>query len=222
MEGQSAPPLTPKTYRFADVDEFRSSVRQLSVTFTPLVRKISAEQTILNLPGCDVNYTKSFPRIIDAQLRPDCTAIAFNMDDGVPVRFNGVEEVMPAIAIGTGGSTYTQVEKGPRSYTSIIFSPTIENRGWFEPGPSWRFYVISKAMQLRLRNLVLEVLAAANNSCRRDRTQLRTTHNRRSSPLAPPCDPRRPCRSRQAIHASSLRRSSASSPTRSCATGISR
>ena len=72
MEGQSAPPLAPKTYRFADVDEFRSSVRQLNVAFTPFVRKIAAEQTILSLPGCDVNYTKSFPRIIDAQLRPDC------------------------------------------------------------------------------------------------------------------------------------------------------
>ena len=162
MEGQSAPPLAPKTYRFADVDEFRSSVRQLNVAFTPFVRKIAAEQTILSLPGCDVNYTKSFPRIIDAQLRPDCTAIAFNMDDGVPVRFNGVEEVLPAIVIGTGGSAYTQVEKGPRSYTSIIFSPPIEHRGWFEPGPTWRFYVISKPMQDRLRNLVLQVLSAAS------------------------------------------------------------
>lgn len=161
MEGRHASPLAPKTFRFSDVDQFRSSVRRLSVAFTPLARKISAEQTILNLPGCDVNYTKSFPRIIDAQLQPDCTAVAFNMDDGVPVRFNGVEETMPAIAIGTGGSFYTQVEKGPRSYVSIIFSPTIENRGWFAPGPTWRFYVIGMPMLQRLRHLVLEVLAAA-------------------------------------------------------------
>lgn len=161
MEGPPVPSLVPKTYRFADVDEFRSSVRQLNVAFTPFARKISAEQTILNLPGCDVNYTKSFPRIIDAQLRPDCTAIAFNMDEGVPVRFNGVEEVLPAFAIGTGGSTYTQVEKGPRAYTSIIFSPSIGDRGWFEPGPTWRFYVISKATLDRLRNLVLQVLSEA-------------------------------------------------------------
>jgi AraC family ethanolamine operon transcriptional activator len=109
MEGQSTAPLAPKTYRFSDIDQFRSSVRQLNVAFTPLARAISAEQTILNLPGCDVNYTKSFPRIIDAQLRPNCTAFAFNMDDGVPVRFNGVEELLPAVAVGTGGSVYTQV-----------------------------------------------------------------------------------------------------------------
>jgi AraC-like DNA-binding protein len=161
METQPVAPLAPKIFRFADVDEFRSSVRQLNVVFTPLVRKISAEQIILNLPGCDVNYTKSFPRIIDAQLAPNCTAIAFTMDEGIPVRFNGVEDVLPAIAIGTGGSLYTQVEKGPRSYTSIIFSPAVEDRGWLEGGPTWRFYVVSKLMQHRLRRLVLQVLAVA-------------------------------------------------------------
>jgi len=161
MEAQSVAPLAPKIFRFADVDEFRSSVRHLNVVFTPLVRKISAEQIILNLPGCDVNFTKSFPRIIDAQLGPDCTAVAFTMDDGVPVRFNGVEEVLPAIAIGTGGSLYTQVEKAPRAYTSIIFSPGVEDRGWLEGGPTWRFYVISELVHQRLRALVLQLLSAA-------------------------------------------------------------
>jgi AraC-like DNA-binding protein len=161
MAIQPVASLAPKIFRFADVDEFRSSVRQLNVVFTPLVRKISAEQIILNLPGCDVNYTKSFPRIIDAQLRQNCTAIAFTMDEGIPVRFNGVEDVLPAIAIGTGGSLYTQVEKGPRSYTSIIFSPAVEDRGWLEGGPTWRFYVVSELMQHRLRRLVLQVLAVA-------------------------------------------------------------
>jgi AraC-like DNA-binding protein len=160
--GQVIAPLAPKIFRFTDVDEFRSSVRQLNVVFTPFVRKIAAEQTILNLPGCDVNYTKSFPRIIDAQLVPNCTAIAFTMDDGVPVRFNGVEEVLPAIAIGIGGSQYTQVEKTPRSYTSLIFSPSVEDRGWLEGGPTWRFYVVSESVLRRLRNLVLQLLAAAS------------------------------------------------------------
>ena len=93
--------LAPKIFRFTDVDEFRSSVRHLNVAFTPLVRKISAEQIILNLPGCDVNYTKSFPRIIDAQLAADCTAVAFTMDEGVPLRFNGVEPRHPSLIAST-------------------------------------------------------------------------------------------------------------------------
>jgi hypothetical protein len=72
-----APTLAPKIFRFTDIDAFRSSVRNLNVDFTPLVRTIAAEQIILNLPGCDVNYTKSFPRIVDAQLAPNCTAMGF-------------------------------------------------------------------------------------------------------------------------------------------------
>jgi AraC family ethanolamine operon transcriptional activator len=108
--------LAPKIFRFADIDEFRSSVRNLNVDFTPLARKISAEQTILNLPGCDVNFTKSFPRVLDAQLGPNCTAVGFSMDDGVPIRFNGVERDQSVIVIGGGGAAYSAVERTPRQY----------------------------------------------------------------------------------------------------------
>src|SRR3979409_2125154 len=97
-----APTLVPKVFRFTDIDAFRSSVRNLDVDFTPLVRKIAAEQIILNLPGCDVNYTKSFARITDAQLAPNSTAVGFSMDDGMPIRFNGVERDRSVIAVGNG------------------------------------------------------------------------------------------------------------------------
>src|SRR5215475_3396943 len=82
--------LTPRIFRFTDIDQFRSSVRGISVDFTPFVRKISAEQIILSLGGCDLNVMRSFPRIADAKLAPNCTAIGFTMDDGIPIRFNGV------------------------------------------------------------------------------------------------------------------------------------
>jgi AraC-like DNA-binding protein len=162
MESRSVTPLAPKIFRFADVDEFRSSVRQLEVVFTPLVRKISAEQIILNLPGCDVNFTKSFPRIIDAQLRPDCTAIGFTMDDGAPIRFNGVEEERSAIVIGTGGAFCTQVETAPRQYASLIFTPAVKDRDWVQPAPTFQIHETSTSAHHRLRRLVLRVLAAAS------------------------------------------------------------
>ena len=98
------PSLTPKIFRFSDVDQFRSAVRALNVDFTPLVRTISTEQIILNLGGCDLNVTRSFPRIIDAQLLPDCTAVGFTLDDGIPIRFNGVDRDKSVIVIGTSGA----------------------------------------------------------------------------------------------------------------------
>ena len=152
-----APTVAPKVFRFADIDLFRSSVRHLNVDFTPLARKISAEQIILNLPGCDVNYTKSFPRITDGQLCPDCTAVGFTMDDGVPIRFNGIEEDHAAIVIGSGGAVYSQVERTARQFASIVFTPEIENRGWPQTGGGFKIFETGVSVHQRLRRLILQV-----------------------------------------------------------------
>jgi len=157
-----APLLVPRIFRFADIDEFRSSVRHISVEFTPLVRTISAEQIIVNLPGCDVNFTKSFPRIVDVQLAPNCTAVGFSMDDGVPIRFNGVERDQLLITIGGSGAVYSAVETAPRQYASIIFRPEVENRGWPQAGANFHVFETSPSAHARLRRLVRQILAAAS------------------------------------------------------------
>jgi AraC family ethanolamine operon transcriptional activator len=152
--------LTPRVFKFFDVDEFRSSVRNISVEFTPLVRRISAEQVILNLPGVSVNFIKSFPRIIDAQLAANCTAVGFLMDEGMPIRFNGIEWDQSVIAIGSNGAVYNAVERVERQYASIIFTPQIEGRGWPEPDPSFKLFQVTLSSQRWLRALVLEILSA--------------------------------------------------------------
>jgi AraC-like DNA-binding protein len=163
--GSPAPTLVPRIFRFSDIDAFRSSIRNLSVDFTPLARKISAEQIILSLPGCDVNYTKSFPRIYDVQLKPNCLAVGFTMDDGVPIRFNGVERDRSAIVVGRGGAVYCAVERTPRQYASIIFNPEIDDRGWPEAGGlNFKMFETSAAAQGLLRKLVLEVLSVPSES----------------------------------------------------------
>ena len=149
--------VAPKIFRFSDIDAFRSSVRNLNVDFTPLARNIAAEQIVLNLPGCDVNYTKSFPRILDAQLDPNCTLIGFTMDEGVPIRFNGTEEDRSAIVIGSGGAVYTQVEQTPRQYASIVFAPEIEDRGWPRSGTAFKIVETSASAHQALRELTLQV-----------------------------------------------------------------
>jgi AraC family ethanolamine operon transcriptional activator len=153
------PSLTPRIFRFSDIDEFRSSVRNLSVDFTPLVRTIAAEQIVLNLEGCSVNFTKSFPRIVDARLAPDCTAIGFTMDDGIPIRFNGVERDKSVIVIGGGGAAYTAVERTERQYASIVFTPAIADRGWPPVTANFNMFETSPMAQQRLRALVTRLLA---------------------------------------------------------------
>lgn len=162
MNNNALPSLKPEIFRFADVDEFRSSVRNLNVDFVPLARNVSVEQTILKLPGCDVNFTKSFPRIYDAQLGPDCTAVGFSMDDGVPVRLNGVEQDHSMIVIGGGGAFLTTVERTPRQYASIIFKPEIVDRGWPQTGTGFKVFQTSLSAQHSLRELVLKILSVSS------------------------------------------------------------
>jgi AraC family ethanolamine operon transcriptional activator len=158
-----APKLAPKTFRFSDVDEFRNAIRGLNFEFTPFVRRISAEQTILSLPGCDVNLTRAFPRVVDAQLVENCTAIGFTMDDlNVPVRFNGSQRAGPVIVIGNGGAAYTTIEEVQRQIASVVFRPEVMDRGWPHAVSSFKIFETSVMGLNRLRNIVREVLAAAS------------------------------------------------------------
>jgi AraC-like DNA-binding protein len=154
----TAPLLVPRVFRFDDVDTFRSSIRHLDVDFTPLARRISAEQVILGLPGCDINYTRSFPRIVDAQFAPGTTTVGFTMDDGVPIRFNGAERDHAALAIGNGGAFFTTVERTPRQYASIVFMPEIVDRGWPDSALKFSIHEIRQPAQDRLREVVRQVL----------------------------------------------------------------
>jgi AraC-like DNA-binding protein len=137
-------------------------VRSLEVDFTPLARTISVEQTVLNLAGCDVNFTRSFPRIIDARLTPNCTTIGFTMDDdGAPIRFNGVERDHGVVVIGSDGAAFSAVERTVRRYAGIVFRPTVQNRGWPEATGNFRIFETSFTAQQRLRELVSRILSVA-------------------------------------------------------------
>ncbi|MBR0687110.1 helix-turn-helix transcriptional regulator [Bradyrhizobium manausense] len=158
-----APALAPKIFRFADVDEFRNAIRGLNFDFTPLVRTIATEQIILQLPGCDVNMTRTFPRVVDAQLVADCTAIGFAMDDlDVPIRFNGAQRDRAVIVIGSSGAAYNTIEEVQRQIASVMFRPEVKDRGWPETSASFKIFETSPLALHSLRNVVSEVLAAAS------------------------------------------------------------
>jgi AraC family ethanolamine operon transcriptional activator len=155
-----APGLAPKIFRFADVDEFRNAIRGLNFEFTPLVRRIAAEQTILQLPGCDVNVTRAFPRVVDAQLVADCTAVGFAMDDlDVPIRFNGAQRDRAVIVIGSSGAAYNAIEE---VQGSVVFRSEVKDRGWPETNASFKIFETSPLALHWLRKVVREVMAAAS------------------------------------------------------------
>ena len=158
----AAPALAPKIFRFSDVDEFRSSIRGLDYEFTPFVRSIAAEQIILQLPGCDVNMTRSFPRVVDAQLVADCTAVGFAMDDlEIPIRFNGAQRDRAVIVIGSSGAAYNTIEEVQRQIASVVFRPEVKDRGWPVTNSSFKIFETSPSALNWLRKVVGEVLAVA-------------------------------------------------------------
>ncbi|MEH2506477.1 AraC-like DNA-binding protein [Bradyrhizobium sp. AZCC 1578] len=161
MNSDVLPTLAPKVFRFSDIDQYRTAVRNLAVEFTPLVRRISAAQTILHLPGCDINFAQSFPRIAEGQLAPNCTAVGFLMDEGSPIRFNGVEKDRSAIVIGRNGATYTTVERTELQFTSVIFTQEMQDRGWPQAGPNWKVFETSASAHYRLRELVRHILSSS-------------------------------------------------------------
>ncbi|MDH6258818.1 AraC family transcriptional regulator [Bradyrhizobium sp. BR13661] len=176
-----APGLAPRIFRFSDVDEFRSSIRGLNVEFTPFVRRISAEQIILRLPGCDVNVTRAFPRVVDAQLVADCTAIGFTMDDSeVPIRFNGAQQDRSVIVVGDGGAAYNTVEETQRQIASLVFRPRMTDRGWPEARSSFKLFETSTEALNRLRRVVTEVVAAASEPIDAAEVLLKATAMRES------------------------------------------
>ncbi|BAR61549.1 AraC-like DNA-binding protein [Bradyrhizobium diazoefficiens] len=158
-----APTLAPKIFRFSDVDEFRNAIRGLNFEFTPFVRRIAAEQIILQLPGCDVNVTRAFPRVVDAELIADCTAVGFAMDDlDVPIRFNGAQRDRAVVVIGSGGAAYNTIEEVQRQIASVVFRPEVKNRGWPETRSNFKIFETSTLALNGLRNVVREVVAAAS------------------------------------------------------------
>ncbi|MHC2280474.1 AraC-like DNA-binding protein [Bradyrhizobium diazoefficiens] len=158
-----APTLAPKIFRFSDVDEFRNAIRGLNFEFTPFVRRIAAEQIILQLPSCDVNVTRAFPRVVDAELIADCTAVGFAMDDlDVPIRFNGAQRDRAVVVIGSGGAAYNTIEEVQRQIASVVFRPEVKNRGWPETRSNFKIFETSTLALNGLRNVVREVVAAAS------------------------------------------------------------
>jgi AraC family ethanolamine operon transcriptional activator len=127
------------------------------------VRRIAAEQIILQLPGCDVNVTRAFPRVVDAELIADCTAVGFAMDDlDVPIRFNGAQRDRAVVVIGSGGAAYNTIEEVQRQIASVVFRPEVKNRGWPETRSNFKIFETSTLALNGVRNVVREVVAAAS------------------------------------------------------------
>ncbi len=162
MSADSVPTHPFQTFHFTDIDEFKRAVRKYRVDFTPLARKISVQQSILNLADFDIVVVHSFPRIADTELAADCTAICITMDDDDLVRFNGVDVDRAMIGIGHGGDHFSIFERTGGRLGAINFTPEIHDRGWPEPSRHFSMFLTAIPALQKLRLVVSEILKLAS------------------------------------------------------------
>jgi AraC family ethanolamine operon transcriptional activator len=158
------PPPALQTFRFTDVDQFTKALRKCEVRFTPLVRSIAVQQTILNVTGFDIVVADTFPRLVDMQLASNCTAVCFSAGRRGNLRVNGLDLEQLCIGIGQSGDTFSMVEKGGGRLAALIFTPEILNRGWPETRGHFGIYLMTPAAQERLAHLVSEILNFAGEA----------------------------------------------------------
>jgi AraC family ethanolamine operon transcriptional activator len=148
---------------FSSADDFQS-IEHMNVDFTPLQLKISASYVTLSLPGCDLSLLHSFPRILDGSVKHGCTLIGFVMDEGTPLKFNGVDRDQAIIVIGSSGAEYSLIERTSRQLAVIIFHPEIEGRGWPVARTSVGMFETSLLAYRRLQKVVSEIILTAQAS----------------------------------------------------------
>ena len=159
-------PLLPalETFRYTDVDQFTKALRKFEVHFTPLARRISVRQTILNVPEFDIAVAGTFHRLVDMQLADDCTSVCFSPDRSGGVRFNGLELDRLCIGIGHGGDGFSMVEQPGGQLAGVVFAPEVRDRGWPETRGHFAAYLMTPMAQAKLAILTAEVLDFAITS----------------------------------------------------------
>lgn len=147
----------PRLFRFSDVDEYRL-IHGSNLEFTPLSSEVSGKQAVLSLPGFTISLIETFPRLVDMQLAAHCTMVGFPIDDGAPMRLNGIEEEGIQVMIGGASAVYSGIERSARKLVSIIFTPEIRDREW--PVPEQLFTVVqtTQAARSRLQQVALLTL----------------------------------------------------------------
>lgn len=160
--------LTPSSalriFRFDDIDQYRWHHKGVEFDFTPLSRKISAEQFIVSFSGCDIVLERTFPRLVDARIAPDRTSIGFSMCDEFAARFNGVDMSAETLVFGNGGASCVVREDTPFYFVTLLFKQEMCDRGWPVARKGFDILTISRPAHRRLRLLVKEVMSFASHS----------------------------------------------------------
>lgn len=149
--------------KYSDFDQFRHVTRIVKAESIPLqTTNFAAATATVRLPGCQVHLQHTFPRMVDALLEGGALAM-FPMEPLVPVKINGIDIAVPALAFGRGAAGYRATEWQGRTYALIVFEQTMAEREWPEFHDAMRVFDLAPAALTRLQAKVRTIFDVASN-----------------------------------------------------------
>jgi AraC family ethanolamine operon transcriptional activator len=148
---------------FRDFDAFRpvellGDARSIPLDFS----NFSLARALVELPGCTLLVQRTFARIFEASYRIAGTLVIVSLDDDTRATVDGVALAPNAFVALRGDTDVRFVEHASNLHATIIFSPDLPDRDWFNDRDRIQAFLADKAALATLRNLIFRILQIAS------------------------------------------------------------
>ncbi|MDA9441857.1 AraC family transcriptional regulator [Bradyrhizobium sp. CCBAU 51745] len=206
-----APSSALQVTRFTDVDSFRPAEALEDSRSIPLdVANFAAARAIVNLPACRIIVARSFARILETTYRAPGGMVILPMSDDLRASSSGME-IDSRFFIALRGNHHCHfVEPQINHHALIMFSPTLQDRGWFDHADALWVRIADPSAQTYARQLVQDILWTASVQPQMFETTEAAAHLQeglllafddlfRMNPLSDRCAPRAGARSARLV-----------------------
>jgi AraC-like DNA-binding protein len=166
-------PSSLRIVRMTDLDQYWATERFVDSESIPLrLKSFSVSRMILTLPHCTVMRAQSFPRIVDATYRRANPLVVVMAEPPNGVTHNGIPVNGCAIGFTQGRSHWRVREEAANWYFSMMFTRSVDERGWPEVIDSYALFNASSQSMNDLRSMLSSMFTVAAESSERELTNL--------------------------------------------------
>lgn len=151
--------------RFADIDQFRAIEglgQARSVPTEP--KRFVAGFASVELPGSTIFLQRTFPRILEISYLTSGVIVGFPMENGIGIRFNGVEVCNSFVLLIRGSAPVDFVETRSNLFGIVSFSSPMHHRGWPDMMGGARLVDARPEAIRRLQRTVRNIMLRASKS----------------------------------------------------------
>jgi AraC-like DNA-binding protein len=150
--------------RFADVDEFKSALRNVHVQIWPAhAGPIAAMHAVLPLPDGEAYLFHSFPRIIDVAVPANRLVVGLPLNDiSTEPIVNGQLMSANSLVLGRGPGSYHMIERADGFGATLLLSSTLQDRGWPASGRMLVSFTCTAPAFAELQRVVKRAFAVAS------------------------------------------------------------